>query len=111
MSDVICNRSIPGLCLLAHLSRRLIGELIVYPCSGVRRCCCRCCRSPVSNIFSSETAEPIKAEFYVEPSWEGEQKFVKEKVKTVDCSETIATCDLKVGRCRKLVESLKVCEY
>ena len=23
-------------CLLAHLSRRLVGELIVYPCSGVR---------------------------------------------------------------------------
>ena len=23
---------------LAHLNRRLIGELIVYPCSGVRRC-------------------------------------------------------------------------
>ena len=25
-----------GLCLLAHLSQRLIGELIVYPWSGVR---------------------------------------------------------------------------
>ena len=24
------------LCFLAHLSRRLTGELIVYPCSGVR---------------------------------------------------------------------------
>ena len=24
-----------------------------------------------SNIFSSETAWPIKAKFYVEPSWEG----------------------------------------
>ena len=55
---------------LAHLSQRLIGELIVYPCSGVRRrrCCCR--RPQFSNIFSSETAWPIKAKFYVEPPWE-----------------------------------------
>ena len=55
--------------ILAHLSRRLKGELIVYPCSGVRRCCR--CRSPFSNIFSSKTAGPIKANFYVEPPWEG----------------------------------------
>ena len=27
--------------------------------------------STVSNIFSSETAEPIKAKFQVEPHWEG----------------------------------------
>ena len=67
--------------LLAHLSRRLIGELIVYPCSGVRRrrrrrrrlrCCC-CC-PPFSNVFSSETAWPIKAKFYVVPPWEGGTK-------------------------------------
>ena len=56
---------------LAHLSRRLIGELIVYPCSGVRR---RRGRPPFSNVFSSETAWPIKAKFYVEPPWEGGTK-------------------------------------
>ena len=33
--------------ILAHLSQRLIGELIVYPCSGVLRCCCR---PPFSNV-------------------------------------------------------------
>ena len=33
------------------------------------------------------------------------------KVKTVDFSETIAASDLKVGRCRQLIEFLKVCEY
>ena len=33
------------------------------------------------------------------------------KVKTVDFSETIAVCDLKVGRCRQLIEIMKVCEY
>ena len=34
-----------------------------------------------------------------------------EKVKTLDFSETIAACDLKVGRCRQLIEIMKVCEY
>ena len=49
------------------------GELIVYPCSGVR---CRCCRrrQQCLNIFFSETALPIKAKLYVEPPWEGGTK-------------------------------------
>ena len=57
------------------------GELIVYPYSGVRcrRRCRRCrrrCRrrQQCLNIFSSETALPIKAKFYVEPPWEGGTK-------------------------------------
>ena len=33
------------------------------------------------------------------------------KVKTVIFSETIVACDLKVGRCRHLIEIMKVCEY
>ena len=33
------------------------------------------------------------------------------KLKTVDFSETIAACDLKVGRCRQPIEIMKVCEY
>ena len=37
--------------------------------------------------------------------------FGKWKVKSVDFSETIAACDLKVGRCRQLIEIMKVCEY
>ena len=56
---------------LAHLSRRLIGELIVYPWSGVRRRPSVVRRSQCSNIFFSETAWPIKAKFYVEPPWVG----------------------------------------
>ena len=61
---------------LAHLSRRLTGELIGYPwirrpSSVVRR---RRPSSTFSNIFSSETAWPIKAKFYVEPPWEGGTK-------------------------------------
>ena len=31
-------------------------------------------------------------------------------MKTVDFSETIVDCDLKVGRCKKLIEFMKVCE-
>ena len=56
--------------LLAHLSQRLIGELIGYSWSGVRR-------RPsltISNFFFSETAWPIKAKFYVEPPWVGGTK-------------------------------------
>ena len=45
--------ALKGSQFLAHLSRRLIGELIVYPCSGVRP------SSTISKIFFSETAGPI----------------------------------------------------
>ena len=34
-----------------------------------------------------------------------------ENMKTVDFSDTIAACDLKVGRCRQLIESMKGCKY
>ena len=33
-----------------------------------------CIWPPFSNIFSTETAWPIKAKFYVEPPWEGGTK-------------------------------------
>ena len=33
------------------------------------------------------------------------------KSENVDFSETIVACDLKVGRCRQLIEIMKVCEY
>ena len=55
---------------LAHLSRRLIGELIVYQWSGVSRPSVVRRRPQCSKIFS-ETAGPIKAKFYVEPPWVG----------------------------------------
>ena len=35
--------------------------------------------------------------------------FLWEKVKTADFSETIAAYDLKVVRCRQLIEIMKVC--
>ena len=51
------------------------GEFIVYTYSGVRcRRCRHCRRQQCLNIFSSETALPIKAKFYVESPWEGGTK-------------------------------------
>ena len=32
-------------------------------------------------------------------------------MKTVDFSENIEACDLKFGRCKQLIEFMKVCEY
>ena len=32
-------------------------------------------------------------------------------MKTVDFSETIEACDLKVGKCRQLIEFMELCEY
>ena len=60
----------------AHVSQRLIGELIGYPRSGVRRSSSSSVR-PQSNVFSSETAWPIKAKFYMEPPWERRMKVYK----------------------------------
>ena len=54
------------------------GELIVYPSSrrpSVRRPSASVVvRPPFLKIFSSETAWPIKAKFYVELPWEGGTK-------------------------------------
>ena len=61
--------------VLAHLSRRLIGELIGYPWSGVRPSLVVHLRPQCSKIFFSETAWPIKAKFYVEPPWVGRTIF------------------------------------
>ena len=61
---------IRNIALLAHLSQRSIGELIPDthgPLSVVRP-------STISNVFSSETAWPIKTKFYVENPWEGGKK-------------------------------------
>ena len=41
---------------------------------GTASVICRRRPSTISNVFSSETAWPIKAKFYVEPPWEGGTK-------------------------------------
>ena len=55
--------------LLAHLSRRLKGELIVYLCSGVPRCRRR--RQPFSNMNISEARRLIAIKFYLKHHWGG----------------------------------------
>ena len=50
---------------LAHLSRRLVGELIVYPWSGVRL------SSTVSNMNISATSGRIIIRFYQKHHWDG----------------------------------------
>ena len=55
--------------LLAHLSRRLKGELIVYPCSGVRRRRRRRRCPPFSNMNISEASWPIAIKFYLKHHW------------------------------------------
>ena len=58
--------------------QRLIGELIGYPWSGVRRLSSSLSviRRPftISNVFSSETTWPIEAKFNVQPAWQGGKK-------------------------------------
>ena len=72
----LLDTSFEGSIFLAHRSRRLTGELKGYPWirrpSIVRPSSVR--PFTFSNIFSSETALPIKAKFYVEPPWEGGTK-------------------------------------
>ena len=65
---MILWRNIENYPFLAHLSRRLKGELIVYPCSGVRRCRRR---SPFSNMNISEASWPIAIKFYLKHHWGG----------------------------------------
>ena len=50
---------------LAHLSRRLVGELIVYPWSVVRPL------STISNMNISATRGPITMKFYQKHHWDG----------------------------------------
>ena len=63
-----------GVVLLAHLSRRLKGELIVYQ-SSCRLCVCLCvclyvCLSVyISNLNLSATSKPIVTKFYLNHHW------------------------------------------
>ena len=74
---VVCNVGICVFCpysfvffrvsFLAHLSRRLIGELLVYRSS--RRLCVRALTLSNMNIFA--TSRPIEMKFYLNHHWGG----------------------------------------
>ena len=53
---------------LAHLSRRLIGELIVFPWSGI--CPSASSSSTISNMNISATSGPITVKFYQKHHWD-----------------------------------------
>ena len=59
----------PLVCL-AHLSRRLTGELIY----SIGRSLPYVCVSTFSKIFSSEATGPIEAKFHMVPLWDGGTK-------------------------------------
>ena len=69
------KHKIKGVAFLAHLSRRLVGELIVYPCSGVRPSVRRPSvvrpSSTISNMNISATSGPITMKFYQKHHWDG----------------------------------------
>ena len=57
---------------LAHLSRRLVGELIVYPWSGVRpSSVVRCPSFTISNMNMSATSGPVTTKFNLKHHWVG----------------------------------------
>ena len=68
------------LIILAHLCRRLVGELIVYPCTGVRP------SSTISNMTISATSGPITMKFCQKRHWAGEKaalSFGPDRIKTL----------------------------
>ena len=64
--------------LLAHLSRRLVGELIVYPWSSVRPA-----SSTISNMKISATSGPITTKFYLKHHWVGGLGFGPDRIRTL----------------------------
>ena len=66
----IVNLGLQGYTFLAPLSQRLIGELIVYSCSGVRPSVRRR-TSTISNSNISATSGPSVTKFYLNHHWGG----------------------------------------
>ena len=58
-------------CFLAHLSRRLKGELIVYQSSRRLAVCLSVCVQTFSNLNISATSGPIITKFYLNHHWGG----------------------------------------
>ena len=64
-------------CIFSSMSHQAQqGELIVYPCSGVRPSSAWH-RPPFSKIFFSKKTRQIEAKFHVEPQWRGLYKMVQ----------------------------------
>ena len=74
-SPILVEDVFKGKVLLAHLSRRLEGELLVYPWSGVRPSSVvhrrRRPSSTISNMNISASSGPITMKFYQKHHWDG----------------------------------------
>ena len=70
LNDTLLVSECQNYAFFAHLSQRLIGELIVYSCSGVRPSVCRR-TSTISNSNISATSWPIVTKFYLNHHWGG----------------------------------------
>ena len=68
-------------------------------------------RGLLSTIVYTNDDPGVTLTYFTVRSNLGSYAFIWENVKTEDFSETIAACDLKVGRCRQLIKVMKVCEY
>ena len=87
LSKVLAKRRYSnGYNFLAHLSRRLIGELIVYR-SSRSPCVCPCVRpSTLSNMNISATSWPIGMKFYLKHHWGGgkaSEGFDQDRIRTL----------------------------
>ena len=70
------------------------------------------CHRPLQPIIICSNDDPlVTLTYFTARSNLVTYAFLWKKVKTVDFSENIAACDLKVGRCRQLIEIMKVSEY
>ena len=91
--------------LLAHLSRRLIGELIVYWSS--RRPCVRESVRPsvrpftLSNMNISATSWPIEMKFYLKHHWDGPKASVRldlDRIRTLVSMATDSSHRIIMGK-------------
>ena len=75
---------------------------MVYPCSGVRRCCRR--YSPFSNIYISEASRPIAIKFYLKHHWGGGKAawgFGADQFRTLVSMATDSSHRVIIGKTRR----------
>ena len=96
-----CDNAPVLLILLAHLSRRLIGELIVYRSS--RRPSVRLCVRllTLSNMNISATSWPIGMKFYLKHHWGGGKasvRFGPDRIRTLVSMATDSSHRVIMGK-------------
>ena len=89
------------LTFLAHLSRRLMGELIVYRSSRRPSVRPSVCPSTLSNMYISKTSRPNATKFYLKHHW-GERKaasgFGPDRIRTLVSMATDSSYRVIMGK-------------